>query len=41
MSKEVDKIIRIQGDSLCDHIGLPRGTFIDKDLIERIAKAEL
>ena len=37
MTRHDDKVIRIQGDKLCESLGLAKGTKIDLELIRKIA----
>ena len=39
MARHDDKVIRIQGDKLCDYLGLPAGTKIELKTIKQIATA--
>lgn len=40
MARHDDKVIRIQGDKLCESLGFAAGTKIDLDLIRKIATAK-
>ena len=40
MARHDDKVIRIQGDKLCESLGLPAGTKIELDLIRKIATSQ-
>ena len=35
-----DKVIRIQGDKMCDYLGIPRETKINLGVLQRIEQAE-
>lgn len=36
-----DKVIRIQGDKMCEYLGLPKGTKINLDVLHIIEHAEV
>ena len=40
MAEHCDKVIRIQGDKLCELIGYEKGTKIDVEIIRAIANSE-
>lgn len=40
MAEHCDKVIRIQGDKLCELIGYGKGTKIDVEIIRAIANSE-
>ena len=41
MAEHCDKVIRIQGDKLCELIGYEKGTKIDVEIIRTIANSEM
>lgn len=41
MAEHCDKVIRIQGDKLCELIGYEKGTKIDVEIIRAIANSEM
>ena len=41
MAEHCDKVIRIQGDRLCELIGYEKGTKIDVEIIRTIANSEM
>ena len=41
MAEHCDKVIRVQGDKLCELIGYEKGTKIDVEIIRTIANSEM
>ena len=41
MAEHCDKVIRIQGDKLCELLGYEKGTKIDVEIIRSIANSEM
>lgn len=41
MAEHCDKVIRIQGDKLCELLGYEKGTKIDVEIIRAIANSEM
>ena len=41
MAEHFDKVIRIQGDKLCELLGYEKGTKIDVEIIRSIANSEM
>ena len=41
MAEHCDKVVRIQGDKLCELIGYEKGTKIDVEIIRAIANSEM
>ena len=41
MAEHCDKVVRIQGDKLCELIGYDKGTKIDVEIIRTIANSEM
>ena len=41
MAEHCDKVVRIQGDKLCELIGYEKGTKIDVEIIRTIANSEM
>ena len=41
MAEHCDKVIRIQGDKLCELIGYEKGTKLDVEIIRAIANSEM
>ena len=41
MAEHCDKVIRIQGDKLCELLGYENGTKIDVEIIRAIANSEM
>lgn len=40
MASTPDKIMRIQADKLCEQLGYAPGTYIPRDILEKISKAQ-
>jgi hypothetical protein len=41
VAEHFDKVIRIQGDKLCELLGYEKGTKIDVEIIRSIANSEM
>ena len=41
MAEHFDKVIRIEGDKLCELLGYEKGTKIDVEIIRSIANSEM
>ena len=41
MTKLYDKVVRIQGDKLCELLGYKKGTKIDIEIIRAVANSEI